>query len=74
MDRAGERPADPLYVAILKPLLSTWPVFILLVLLFAMGVRKKDGLWSTQQPWTGNGVHVAYAPPDSSLPLSSRSR
>jgi hypothetical protein len=54
--------ALPLALAIVQPILSTWPFFVLLVLLFAMGVRKKDGLWSTGQPWAGNGVHVAYAP------------
>ncbi len=58
----------PLWLAIVEPILDTWPVFVLLVLLFTMGVRKKDGLWSTQQQqqqqqsWNGTGVQGVAAP------------
>ena len=61
----AQNTVTPLYLAIVQPILDTWPVFILLVLLFTMGVRKKDGLWSTQQqqqPWNGTGVQVVAVP------------
>ena len=52
----------PMALDIVEPIMDTWPVFILLVLLFTMGLRKRDGLWSTQQQQSWTGVQVAAAP------------
>ena len=30
-----------------------WTLFVILVLLFTMSVRKRNGLWTTPQPWMG---------------------
>lgn len=41
----------PLYVPyIVRPVLDCTPMFVLLILLFVIGIRKQRGLWSTQQP------------------------
>lgn len=48
-------PEDPDYVpravTIVQPMLDVWPLFILLVLLFVISIRKQKGLWSIHQPW-----------------------
>jgi hypothetical protein len=41
----------PNAVTIIQPLLDVWPLFILLVLLFVISIRKQKGLWSLHQPW-----------------------
>jgi hypothetical protein len=51
----------PLYSEILSAILDTWVTFVILVLIFAIGCRKRDGLWTTQQP--PNAVFVAAAQP-----------
>lgn len=41
----------PDYVYILDPILDMWVTFILLVIIFAMGCKKRDGFWTVQQPY-----------------------
>jgi hypothetical protein len=45
----ADAPVEPLSVLIIDPILGYWPMSVLLILLFAIGVRKQKGLWSTQQ-------------------------
>ena len=47
------------------PILNSWVMFVILVLLFAIGVRKKKGLWSTHQPWMDN---MSQMPPVQAVP------
>lgn len=46
-------------VYVVEPLCNIWPMFVLLVLLFVLSIRKREGLWSTQQPW-GDNQPVMY--------------
>jgi hypothetical protein len=65
-DAAWVLPADstgaPDWTTFTEPLLDRWPMFIILVLLFTMAFRKKDGLWSTQPSWTERNVQTKYVP------------
>ena len=46
-----------------------WTFFVVLVLLFVIGVRKRNGLWTTQQPWiSGN---MSAGPPPVQQPVYS---
>lgn len=40
-----------LYFAVIGIVLSCWPLFIVLVLLFVLATKNQDGLWSTDQPF-----------------------
>jgi hypothetical protein len=44
----------PLYIQVLDPILDIWTTFVILVLVFVIGCRKRDGLWTTHQPWMAN--------------------
>jgi hypothetical protein len=46
----------PEAINIVDPILDLWCFFVLLVLLFVIGVRKQKGIWSTSQPWIGGPV------------------
>lgn len=48
-------------INIIDPLLSIWPFFVLLVLLFVLGIRRRKGLWTTQQNWM-NGAAPGQPP------------
>lgn len=39
------------YYSILDVIFGIWPLFILLCLVFRLGSKKKNGLWSTEQPF-----------------------
>lgn len=39
------------YFSILDIIFGIWPLFILLCLVFRLGSKKKNGLWSTEQPF-----------------------
>ena len=56
--------STPVYVPyVVRPILDCIPMFVLLILLFTIGIRKQKGLWSTpqhQQQWPAGGV--AYGP------------
>jgi hypothetical protein len=55
----------PLYVPyIVRPVLDCIPMFVLLILLFVLGIRKRKGLWSSQAPQQLTpGAPVMYAVP-----------
>ncbi|KAK4452644.1 hypothetical protein QBC34DRAFT_293220 [Podospora aff. communis PSN243] len=55
----------PLYVPyIVRPVLDCIPMFVLLILLFVLGMRKQKGLWSNQAPQQpAPGAPVMYAVP-----------
>jgi hypothetical protein len=36
-----------LYVNVVDPILDMWTTFVLLIIIFSIGCRKRDGLWST---------------------------
>jgi len=36
---------------IVDPIFNVWFFFVVLVLLFVIGMRKQNGLWSSQQGW-----------------------
>jgi len=44
----------PTYTSILNPILDTWVTFVVLVLIFVIGSRKRDvdSLWATELPET----------------------
>lgn len=50
----------PEYINIIDAVLNTWIFFVVLVLLFVIGVWKHKGLWSTAQPFMSG---PAAAPP-----------
>lgn len=50
----------PLAINAVDPIMSVWTNFVILVLLFVIGIRKQKGLWTTQQPWMNQQV---MAPP-----------
>ncbi|EQK99783.1 hypothetical protein OCS_04510 [Ophiocordyceps sinensis CO18] len=50
MTDAESSPPGP-HFAILDVVLSCWPLFTLLVLLFVLGAKKQHGIWSTEQPF-----------------------
>lgn len=52
---------QPQAISIIDPLLSVWPLFVLLVLLFVLGIRRRKGLWTTQQNWM-NGAAPGQPP------------
>ncbi|POR34872.1 Uncharacterized protein TPAR_04932 [Tolypocladium paradoxum] len=39
------------YFAIVDVVLNFWPMFIVFVVLFALGVKKQRGLWASEQPF-----------------------
>jgi len=41
----------PEYYPIIDGIFNIWMLFIIVVMLFTMGIRKQKGLWSTQQAW-----------------------
>lgn len=41
----------PLAIDIVDPILNVWIFFVVLVLLYVIGVRKAKGLWTIPQPW-----------------------
>ncbi|KAH8695154.1 hypothetical protein BGW36DRAFT_382207 [Talaromyces proteolyticus] len=54
IDTAWELPnvTMPLvYADIVDPIINIWTFFVILVLLFVIGRRKQDGVWSTPQQW-----------------------
>ncbi|KAF7561608.1 hypothetical protein G7046_g2498 [Stylonectria norvegica] len=60
---------DPNYAnryEVLDAVLGVWPQFVLLVLAFTLGVKKSNGLWSTEQPFMmtnplpGGGEQTAW--------------
>jgi hypothetical protein len=54
----------PAYTWILNPIFDTWITFVVLVLIFAIGSRKRDAdsLWTTDLPETADFVGVAQQP------------
>jgi hypothetical protein len=50
----------PTYTLILNPILDTWVTFVVLVLIFVIGSRKRDAdsLWTTDLPETAVFVGV----------------
>jgi len=54
-----EIPAPYQTYDVADPILNDWPMFVALVLIFVIGLRKHTGLWSTAQPWTGNTVVIS---------------
>ncbi|KAL1878031.1 hypothetical protein VTK73DRAFT_8255 [Phialemonium thermophilum] len=50
----------PRGIVIVQAVLDQMILFVLLVLLFVIGIRKRNGLWSTEQPWTKGPI--VYAP------------
>ena len=40
----------PIYTEAIDPILDAWPTFVILVLIFVLGCRKRDGLWTTEPP------------------------
>ncbi|CAK7243221.1 MAG: hypothetical protein STHCBS139747_004733 [Sporothrix thermara] len=49
----------PLWSYVANPLLSTWPLYVVLVLLYVIVSRRARGLWSTSQPWMAQSSGVA---------------
>lgn len=48
---------------------DNWTLFVSLVLIFVMGLRKKKGIWSTPRPWTQpEGAVVRPMPMPSMVP------
>lgn len=47
-DDVGE---DKDYVYIIDVVFAVWPIFVLLCLASALGAKKRNGLWSTEQPF-----------------------
>ncbi|OIW24633.1 hypothetical protein CONLIGDRAFT_101313 [Coniochaeta ligniaria NRRL 30616] len=45
---------QPIAIGVVDPILTAWVMFVILVLLFVIGIRKKQGLWTTHQPWMAN--------------------
>ncbi|KAB5566290.1 hypothetical protein GE09DRAFT_732016 [Coniochaeta sp. 2T2.1] len=41
----------PLAINAVDPILTAWIMFVILVLLFVIGIRKQKGLWTTEQRW-----------------------
>jgi hypothetical protein len=52
----------PKYTSILNPILDTWVTFVVLVLVFAIGKRDAESLWTTDLPETEIFVGVAQQP------------
>jgi hypothetical protein len=54
----------PTYTSILNPILDTWVTFVVLVLIFVIGSRKRDAdsLWTTELLETAAFVGVAQQP------------
>jgi hypothetical protein len=57
----------PQYVLVVDPILDAWVTFVILVLIFVIGCRKRKGLWSTDQAWmsqNGNAqpAHIQQFP------------
>lgn len=51
---------DPLfnvYMEIVEVALSILPMFIILMILFALSTKKTNGLWSTEQPFVPSGAY-----------------
>lgn len=49
---------DPYYKSyydVLDVIFGVWPLFILLCLVFTLGSKKNNGLWSTEQPFMADG-------------------
>ncbi|KAM4057192.1 hypothetical protein HRG_004032 [Hirsutella rhossiliensis] len=65
-DSDGKEPfaknSPGLYFQILEVVLSVWPFFVLLVLLFSLAVKKQDGLWATHQPFMMDCHYAERAP------------
>jgi len=40
----------PISTEVIDPILDAWPTFVILVLIFVLGCRKRDGLWTTEPP------------------------
>lgn len=49
----------PIWVAV-EAIVNYWVLFSILALLFVIGIRKKDGLWSTQQKWMKSPITSEY--------------
>jgi len=63
---AWPKRVDPDYFAVLDLVLDAGPMFVQLVLLFVIGIRKQGGLWSTSQVWTQQALRLTapvYAAP-----------
>lgn len=44
-------PDVPPYLEMVEIVFHSWSIFLVIILIFAAGVKKKGGLWSTQQSW-----------------------
>lgn len=42
---------EPSFMEIITIFFHTWPIFLIVCFMFALGVKKNDGLWSTEQPF-----------------------
>ena len=70
--RSGPLLTVPMYVRVIDPILNIWPFAVIMILLFVVGIRKMNGLWSnpqahgqvpTQQYW--QPVYQGQPKPDS---------
>lgn len=44
-------PDEPSYLEIIDIVFHSWSIFVVVILLFAVGVKKQGGIWSTHQAW-----------------------
>jgi hypothetical protein len=42
-------PEEPQFMQVITVIFHTWPLFAIICLMFALGIKKGDGLWSTEQ-------------------------
>lgn len=47
-------PHEPAYFEMIDIVFHSWSIFSIIIILFAVGWKKKGGLWSIQQPWMNN--------------------
>lgn len=51
MNDIRSNPDEPAYLELIELGFHSWSIFVVIILLFAAGAKKKGGIWSTHQSW-----------------------
>lgn len=52
----------PNWPDVVEPILNDWVTFVILILIFVIGCRKRDGLWSLGHQWNNPQQPAVWAP------------
>ncbi|KAK4238354.1 hypothetical protein C8A03DRAFT_15175 [Achaetomium macrosporum] len=62
---------DPAVIFVVEPFFNFVFMFVILVLLFCLGIRKSRGLWSSPQSGWNLPMPVAFLPPGQGVPMAA---